>query len=84
MSKRYEDLIEQIASPKFHQVVSAIHHATLSYNARARYVIGVDAHTIWMAISTFPTVVGDWIGSTLAAPIKPASVLRGENNKKQD
>uniref|UniRef100_A0A7M5X8V5 Uncharacterized protein n=2 Tax=Clytia hemisphaerica TaxID=252671 RepID=A0A7M5X8V5_9CNID len=81
LSKRYEDLIEQIASPKFHQVVSAIHNATLSYNARARYVIGLDAHTLWMAISTFPTAVGDWISSKVAAPIKPAVVLKREKRK---
>ena len=39
VSKRYQDLIEQIASPNSDQVVSSIEHATLSYNARPRYVI---------------------------------------------
>lgn len=76
MSKRYQDLIEQIASPNIDQVVSSIEHATLSYNARPRYAIGFDANTLWMAIATLPTSVGDWISSALAPPIKPEKEIR--------
>lgn len=76
VSKRYQDLIEQIASPNRDRVVRSIEHATLSCNARPRYVIGFDAKTIWMAIATLPTTIGDWIGSVLAPPIKPGKEIR--------
>ena len=80
VSKRYEDLIDQIASTKPEKVVSSIVHAAISFNAKERYVIGIDAHTIWMAISTLPTSIGDWIGSKLAAPIQPKGSTKSKND----
>lgn len=81
---RYEDLIEKIASTKFQKVVSAIKQAVMSYEGKPRYVVGFDGNTIWLAVATLPTAIGDWILSSVSPPLVPIITKQRNNKNKSD
>ena len=68
-----DDLVNTLASPNTHKVVNSVCHAVLSSSPKSRYPVGFDAHTLWMAIATLPTTIGDFITSILVKPMTPAA-----------
>lgn len=74
--ERYEDVIGKLASPDIHKVVSSVNHAVTSSNPNSRYMVGLDAKTLWISIILLPTRVGDWIVNCLTPAIVPEVMLK--------
>lgn len=71
-----QDLLDKLASPAVDKVINTICHATTSENPNLRYSVGFDANTLWMAIATLPTCVGDFIVSSVSKALLPSAMKR--------
>ena len=74
--KMTNSLVNTLASSDTRKVSDAVCHAVLSPTPRARYPVGFDANTLWMAIATLPTSFGDFVTNLLAKPIVPAARMK--------
>jgi len=58
--------VQILACKNMNKVVNSIAHAATSTRPNARYVVGVDANTIWILLTYLPTCIGDFIGDVIA------------------
>ena len=67
-------MVDTCASPHIGKVVDVVVHALASSRPKIRYVVGWDAHLLWVWISRLPAVMGDVILSLLGERVLPSAV----------
>ena len=50
-----------VTSSKMSDVVDAYEEALLGRYPRARYVVGLDAHLLWLPLQALPECISDWL-----------------------
>ena len=77
-------MVDTCASPHIGKVVDVIVHALTSTRPRSRYVVGWDAHLLWVWISRLPTRVGDALLNMLGEDATPRVIQRARSQIKDE